>query len=1068
MGIIIISITLQLLTAFFAVRLVFLTKKYAVGILIILATFLMVFRRSISFYRVINGETVRTDQSAEIIACVVSFLFLIGVIYLTKLILSAKEADKVLIEGENKFRSIFEQANDGIMIADPVQKRNIEANRAICAMLGYTRDELISLRIEDTHPKEDLPRLLDLFERQVRGEVSLASDVSMLRKDGSVLYVDINATSVTLGGKQCLMGIFRDITERKKAEEKLQKSELRLRESQEVAKIGSWSVDVVNNTLDWSDETFRRFDKDPATFTTSVEYFVGLIHPDDRETVQKAIQDALENNTPYHVQPRIINETGREWVMEAFGRAERDSNGKPLRFAGTAQDITERMQVEEALRESEKRYHTLFEQSPDGILLIDTAGKIIEFNETAHRQLGYSRGEFAELRLSDIDPVESPEEIQASIGKVLEAGQAEFVVKHRTKDGEVRDVNVITQGIVLAGKPVMYAIWHDITDRKRAEDALREIEHSFQVLFEQAAVGVAQIRSETGQFLRINQKYCDILGYSREEMERLDFQTITHPDDLARDLANIEMLKTGKIREFTVEKRYFRKDGSIVWVNLTVSPMWQPGERPGVHIAVAQDITDRKRAEEELLKEKIFEDRLINSMPGIFYLFDENGHIMRWNRNMEIVSGYSAEEMGKLNPLDFFFGGDKKLVGEAIQEVFVSGASNVEAGFISKDGRRTPYYFTGLSFLWDNRPYLVGMGIDITERKKTEESLRESEAKFKAMVETLPLAIYLSVGIEQTCEYLNPMFIKLFGYTIEEIPTASQWWPLAYPDEIYRRQLSEEWTTRVKHAIETQSPIEPMEVVVTCKDGWKKNISWGYIAMGDKNYAYGLDLTERKQAEATLQESEREFRLLAEAMPQIVWVTRPDGWNIYFNHQWVDYTGMTLEESYGHGWNVPFHPDDKQRAWDAWQNATQNGATYALECRLRRADGAYKWWLIRGVPVMDAGGIITKWFGTCTDIDNMKLAEDKIHNLNKELEQRVVERTEQLEVINRNLQDEITRHMKSQEDLKESVQRFQLAAESGQLGVWDWNVVSNFMVWNNRMFELYGISRDAFPNSVEA
>jgi PAS domain S-box-containing protein len=117
--------------------------------------------------------------------------------------------------------------------------------------------------------------------------------------------------------------------------------------------------------------------------------------------------------------------------------------------------------------------------------------------------------------------------------------------------------------------------------------------------------------------------------------------------------------------------------------------------------------------------------------------------------------------------------------------------------------------------------------------------------------------------------------------------------------------------------------------------------------MADK-LAIGLS---RRQAEEMLRRSEQEFRILAEAMPQIVWATRPDGWNIYFNKQWVDYTGLTMEESYGHGWIAPFHPDDRQRAWDAWQHSTQQDNPYALECRLRRFDGAYRWWLIRGVPL---------------------------------------------------------------------------------------------------------------------
>ena len=141
-----------------------------------------------------------------------------------------------------------------------------------------------------------------------------------------------------------------------------------------------------------------------------------------------------------------------------------------------------------------------------------------------------------------------------------------------------------------------------------------------------------------------------------------------------------------------------------------------------------------------------------------------------------------------------------------------------------------------------------------------------------------------------------------------------------------------------------------------------------------------LDITDRRQMEDALRKSEQEFRALAEAVPQIVWATRPDGWNIYFNQQWMDYTGLTLDESYGHGWNIPFHPDDKQRAWDAWQRATQHDETYLLECRLRRADGVYRWWLIHGTPMRGANGEIQKWFGTCTDIEELKQAEEALQH----------------------------------------------------------------------------------------
>ncbi len=138
------------------------------------------------------------------------------------------------------------------------------------------------------------------------------------------------------------------------------------------------------------------------------------------------------------------------------------------------------------------------------------------------------------------------------------------------------------------------------------------------------------------------------------------------------------------------------------------------------------------------------------------------------------------------------------------------------------------------------------------------------------------------------------------------------------------------------------------------------------------------DITEKQRVAEELESSLSEFRALAEAMPQMVWITRPDGWCIYFSRQWMDYTGLNLEESLGHGWNKPFHPEDQQRSRDAWQDATTTTGTYSIECRLRRADGVYRWWLIRGVPQCDAGGNILKWFGTCTDIHELKLAEDLV------------------------------------------------------------------------------------------
>jgi len=196
------------------------------------------------------------------------------------------------------------------------------------------------------------------------------------------------------------------------------------------------------------------------------------------------------------------------------------------------------------------------------------------------------------------------------------------------------------------------------------------------------------------------------------------------------------------------------KDGTQIPIADSGAPIRdESGVLTGV-VLVFRDQTRERSAEAALRKENEFSGAIINSLPGVFYLFDENGHLLRWNRNLEIVSGYSSEEMEKVHPLDFFSGEEKKRVEEAIQEVFVKGESRVEANFISKEGRSAPYYFTGLNFILDNRPHVVGMGIDITERKTMEDQFRQAQ-KMESVGR-------LASGVAHD---FNNMLMVIIGYT---------------------------------------------------------------------------------------------------------------------------------------------------------------------------------------------------------------------------------------------------------------------------------------------------------------
>jgi PAS domain S-box-containing protein len=267
--------------------------------------------------------------------------------------------------------------------------------------------------------------------------------------------------------------------------------------------------------------------------------------------------------------------------------------------------------------------------------------------------------------------------------------------------------------------------------------------------------------------------------------------------------------------------------------------------------------------------------------------------------------------------------------------------------------------------------------LDLENANDELKSALEQAYRFRESLDHIPTSIYMK-DLQHRYVYANKATLGLFKCTTEELIGCDD--SRFFPPETVTRLLSVDKTV-LENGEDTTEEIDIREadgsrhvyweVKTPIYDDVEQNRIWGLCGIS-------TDITERKQMTEAIAASENEFRTLAESMPQIVWVTRADGWNTYFNKQWVDYTGLTLEESYGHGWNKPFHPEDQKRAWDAWQNAVNNIATYSLECKLRRADGVYRWWLIRGVPVLDDNGRILKWFGTCTDIHDIKAGEEKL------------------------------------------------------------------------------------------
>ena len=380
---------------------------------------------------------------------------------------------------------------------------------------------------------------------------------------------------------------------------------------------------------------------------------------------------------------------------------------------------------------------------------------------------------------------------------------------------------------------------------------------------------------------------------------------------------------------------------------------------------------------------------ILNALPANIALLDIHGIIVSvneaWRRFGEANATHSpGHEVGTnyLTICDRARGADSAealQAGAGIRSVLAGETQRFALEYPCHSATQQRWFMMTVTPLSEGHPNgVVVMHADISERKQIE----VEKTKFLDVLEASLNEIYIFDAHNLHFDYVNEGARRNLGYTMDEM---RQQTPV---------NLKPEFTEASFHKL-----VEPLR----CHEKPKIVFKTSHRRADGSHYPVEVhlqlveragqgvflavinDITKRMQAEQALLTSMEEFHTLAEAMPQIVWITRADGWNIYFNQHWVDYTGLTLEESLGHGWNKPFHPDEQQLAWDAWQKATATADIYSIESRLRRADGVYRWWLIRGVPLQDSNGNILKWFGTCTDIHDLKLAELEITRANLEL-----------------------------------------------------------------------------------
>ena len=511
-------------------------------------------------------------------------------------------------------------------------------------------------------------------------------------------------------------------------------------------------------------------------------------------------------------------------------------------------------------------------------------------------------------------------------------------------------------------------------------EALRESEERFRAIFEQAAVGICQSTLD-GQFLRLNQKFCDLLGYTHEEMLNRTWMDITYPKDLKADLEAVCRLREGEIDSYTLEKRYIRKDGSIIWVNLSCSLVWEPSGELKSAIAVVEDISERKRAEESLYRREQEFRALVENSPDLIARFDRELRHLYVNPAVEPLTGISQQTfIGKTNQE---LGMPPKLATfwrESVQSVFVTGQERIiEFNFSTPSGIKCYQSRLVPEFNPDGTVgSVLSVSRDITDRKRAEKALQKSEERFRNLVETTSDWVW-EIDENGVYTYVSPKVYEVLGYTVQELQDKT-------PFEFMPYREACRMSNFYRHLISAQEPFSCLETTRIHKDGHFVVMESSGVPVFDAEGKFcgyrgiSRDITERKRMEAVLKENQQKYRTLFEILPIGISITNGEGKILEVNPASEQILGISNAESIRRKYDSPelqiIRPDSTPMRGFEFPCArvlAENRVIKNVELGMVKPNGEITWLSVTAAPIPLSGyGVAIAY----TDISERKQAEE--------------------------------------------------------------------------------------------
>jgi PAS domain S-box-containing protein len=554
-------------------------------------------------------------------------------------------------------------------------------------------------------------------------------------------------------------------TEAIRAEAALRKSEARLKLALSAAKAGSWEWDLRTNENIWSDELWPLYGLPPHSCTPSSETWLQTIHPDDREPVVKMMRAAVRRGGELNLAWRVNIPGGPERWLMSRGQPEHDGQGRVVRYLGIVIDITDHKRADKALRISEARYRRLHASMTDAFVATDMAGRIQEVNPAFKDMLGYTDAALRKLTYKDLTPAKW-HAFEARIVKeqILPKGHSGVYEKeYRRRDGTVLPVELRTFLIRDdAGRPEgMWAIVRDITGRKQAEDFLQQERALYMDLVNTQPAGIYRVRifnpgtwkreawlsskNAPYSFDLVSDRFCKILGIEKKIFERNPgiINDLVHPDDKA-GFVKLHTKAMARPVKSAWEGRLLI-GGQVRWMRFESIP--RPlGNGDVLWTGVLQDITERKQIE-ETLREKEEQFRLLfninrdaifvheftaEKMPGKFIEVNEEA-CRRY--------GYTRAELLRMRPMELDTPEGLAAIPAAMRQLNAHDHATWEGSHLTRDGRRINVEIINVLFNFDGRSMIMSSVRDITERKRSAETIERQLAEIASYYDNAPIGL---------------------------------------------------------------------------------------------------------------------------------------------------------------------------------------------------------------------------------------------------------------------------------------------------------------------------------------